>query len=1518
MNPFLLFTLLSTVLAAGNAASTTFIVTGNSIHNVFKQKLARQLVEGFDEYEKEFHAEIVVLNAGAHHGVQDDVYGTIQTFLNVPLRSNVSTLVLTMLGTEEMSLDQLQHLETFTRTERGLLVVEIGVPAIQTQALLDKGALCWGIARLSIESPNSAILCNDLEVQKLSSLQLEELRSIIDTKRRDWIELSEEQPRPFWPCLFASAAKAEKKNKRPQVEVIETNDDEDEEEVIQEIVKKALEKEELKRKNKAKDEDDDEDDAKTSAKFKKLNCKYRKSCYETGDVGDIDSLDFSSLTSWFSSSSTEKSKLPDSEDADQDGVPDADDEDVNLADRKLICKYRPSCYEKHNIPKSDKLKEREEKLQHVSGKAHVPHGQKRTLKEIAESTLKRVEKNQEKASARPLPNSFIVEKKFKEIEEKLRKKTDCKYRKSCYESGVLPDIETSSWEFRIPYLHSEKSDEDEKKDEDEKDFNEMENDEKKLHCKYRKSCYESGVKPEIDADIQISSIYDLYSIPEQVEPRKMSLKERCKYRKSCYETGVLPDLGDSVESKIQDIVSKEVNSVVPSNIRELKTLCKYRKSCYNEVALSDSTDIVQKIRRRRVLEKEVRRRRSRRYKNRRREASLAADGYYRKPTMKEKLAAKKEKIAKEAEKAEKAAKKVVEPVQETVPEKVVKAAKKAVKAGKKIVEDPQETVEKIEEEVAEKAEKVTKNAGKATKKIVEDVTPEKKEDEPTVPEKIEKVAKKAVKTGKKIVEETLADDDDKKESEESVPEKVAKKAVKTGKKIIEETVSDDDDKEESENSVPEKVAKKAVKTGKKIVEEVKEEEPEASVPEKVAKVAKRAMKTGKKVVEEPVQALKEVLESESEEKKKEEEPEEEEEEKPKDKKSHKKQKKEKKVDEPEPEEDQKPEEPEQHESKKEEKASEEEVEDEKPSKKVNKLKKVAEVAEPVVKAVVHKVADKIKQKPKKAPVKVEKKKEKKIIDADKDGIPDHLDNNISPALRKLGCKYRKSCYQTGELADIEPVDVADIWSSPASAGIIDADKDGIPDHEDDHIKPSLRKLGCKYRKSCYETGKLGDIDPLVFWGSPAPSTKTSGKKIIDIDQDGIPDSEDEDISPALRKLGCKYRKSCYETGELGDIQPVVVSNIWASKQPSDFIDADKDGIPDHEDEHIKPSLRKLGCKYRKSCYETGELGDIEPVKVSHIWSSSPSSKSGIIDADKDGIPDHEDEHIKPSLRKLGCKYRKSCYETGELGDINPVEVSHIWSSPPPSKSGIIDVDKDGIPDSEDEHIAPSLRKLGCKYRKSCYETGELPAIIHPFDSHHHTLMETIREDESKHEALLRCKYRKSCYKQMGIKEKEEDEDIVDVEDKRKLLNKAPGIVSNKEREEPPPQPKKHHQKRGEKEKKRQESEEEEDDDDDKDDKKEKHESKPVDVPDDSVPIPVNLRVDDKLFCKYRKSCYASVKPRATREDHSGNIARLGPNGERLKCHIYYLSCREKFGLPPKEKAPMGPNGKRLCRKKKPE
>uniref|UniRef100_A0A915D3M2 Uncharacterized protein n=1 Tax=Ditylenchus dipsaci TaxID=166011 RepID=A0A915D3M2_9BILA len=290
----------------------------------------------------------------------------------------------------------------------------------------------------------------------------------------------------------------------------------------------------------------------------KLKCKYRKSCYEGVDPP------------------VEEPKTADNEIQKDD-----------KEQQKLSCKYRYSCYAEKwpNLlsEKGEKHKQKAASILISKPSSSVPpsatYKKPASLKKIAQQTLKELEEKELQNSQHPRPKHSHAKQKLMDAKEALEHKNKCKYRKSCYENGELPELK------RAPYNETEEDEQEEDDDEPKnkvRNFEEMSTLEQKLFCKYRFSCYPNGVPPKIPEETKFKGIKEI------VKPvrREIPLVLRCKYRKSCYETGVLPDLNPQKSEEHK----KSKPKPVPTTVEELKLQCKYRKSCYINKAQQSSSE----------------------------------------------------------------------------------------------------------------------------------------------------------------------------------------------------------------------------------------------------------------------------------------------------------------------------------------------------------------------------------------------------------------------------------------------------------------------------------------------------------------------------------------------------------------------------------------------------------------------------------------------------------------------------------------------------------------------------------------------------------------------------------------------------------------------------------------------------------------------------------------------------------------------------------------------------------------
>ncbi|VDM24416.1 unnamed protein product [Toxocara canis] len=947
-----------------------------------------------------------------------------------------------------------------------------------------------------------------------------------------------------------------------------------------------------------------------SVKERKLLCKYRKSCYESGIPPMI---------------------VPKAPEPCEDEL-----KEMNEAEIKVFCKYRKSCY--------DEIGTVYEKR--ASGKRHLVLAgkgmpismqlrKKRTVKEMAEIALQRADKKKDKAAQRPQPKMAIVKAKLNKADQDMHRKLDCKYRKSCYESGVHPRIEYDNFLFNIyhmlaRHIHTPG---------DEMTFNatfaELDDGQKKLFCKYRKPCYETGMKPNIDHG-------ELFEYKHFIEKHdaEIPLEIKCHYRKSCYETGIVPDLrGTTLVAEQKQPIKKD-----PETIAELKLHCKYRKSCYvNKTVEQPEADIVQ------------------------------------------------------------------QPIEE--------------EKSRTVLQPPRPT-KQPEAEVKPQAIPESPTAQTSTKEEILDETDKNGE---------EKVEKKMAEAGvpAKMTEPPKIKPKPAAEAIGKPAEEVVKKQKPTTKEKVKATETKQPPTDRAKKSkIPEK------KEGAKKVDEVREQT--ASMPTRK---------------EEKVTARKE----------------------------QKKEKMQKMT-----------------------ATDEEKLAISTPAKK----------EEPTPETIKPTKVERTK------PISPKAKKEKKEIEEEL-GRREENKQEVEEKTPKMKAKKPPEII----IKDVEKENQTMIRKSIQLSQKISVN---VPHKEIRYVPPPT---------------------------PPSPEDEVPSIKEVHIEGD---------VETLEEKLRCKYRKSCYHNRTL----------------PHPFEGFKMEHITKKEEQHLPLQYR---CKYRKSCYETGELPHIgETFKVQHLVVK-------------------KDEHIPISLR---CKYRKSCYETGEVPQIDR-RLLIVTAFQNLLREFYEEEDEIRREMSEEE------RKLNCKYRKSCYATGKLPEIERETIK---TIADTMQETTlSLH---LRCKYRKSCYATYGIPI------VKDIKQMRKpeaVIEKPSSAIMKEEKvktsEERKPHP----------------ASTAEEPEEDKSTKKGKRAEKIKRETEDELeymqvvhgeeeqraPKQRSLTPKEKLKCKYRLKCYDGVPIHKMihelRKEPIPIKSFLRADGR--PCTIYHLSCRRMAGLPIKQRAPIGPNGRRLCRKK---
>lgn len=261
---------------------------------------------------------------------------------------------------------------------------------------------------------------------------------------------------------------------------------------------------------------------------------------------------------------------------------DKNDDKVDNEKAKLFCKYRYSCYEENelnNLLKDEKYKKQTNILISKPSSSIDTLSEVETpltVQEIAELAVEDLNEQEKRINGKSRISK--AEKNMQNAQEKLKQKINCKYRKSCYNNGKIPKIEKSKFKIWFPTFNNylEKSATIIKK---KVDFEELEKGQMKLYCKYRSSCYKSGIKPKIE-EFHYKEIIETIK-----EEKERPLKERCKYRVSCYKSGVLPIKLNSVDS-----IKKKTDTPILTTKEQLKLYCKYRKSCYIRYAENKKTE----------------------------------------------------------------------------------------------------------------------------------------------------------------------------------------------------------------------------------------------------------------------------------------------------------------------------------------------------------------------------------------------------------------------------------------------------------------------------------------------------------------------------------------------------------------------------------------------------------------------------------------------------------------------------------------------------------------------------------------------------------------------------------------------------------------------------------------------------------------------------------------------------------------------------------------------------------------
>ncbi|MFH4977485.1 hypothetical protein AB6A40_004194 [Gnathostoma spinigerum] len=1369
---------------------------------------------------------------------------------------------------------------------------------------------------------------------------------------------------------------------------------------------------------------------------KKVYCKWRKSCYETGQLP----AQFRPLP------------LPEDKELENDIGKEISEHEI-----KILCHYRKSCYDKIDT----ELKQRKDSSgrhhhHHIFARRVVPHPSSkrkaRTLLDIARKAVQQVHDQEKRAAQRPIPKKVIVDHKMNEIEQKNKQKLGCKFRKSCYETGVVPKIESWNLAFKrtmrriadmvhipdVELLHKPTSEE-------------LDAVIKKLYCKYRRSCYKSGRKPHID-NTDIFKYIHLFKRHE----KHISLKQRCKFRKSCYQTGNLT-LSQRDSIKVLETIEKPKKK--PATTRDLKRHCRFRKSCY-ERFMKDMEALMEKVEQN-ILENDsvnemwqvaydetTEKRTVRTKKKTVKEGpvnGVKKSGMLQKRDRKE-LGEVKEKIRtkkiapKQVErKSENVKKEEVEVPYyqkdkkdfesfETTPDMKARSEDETTNA-----KDGEWSVQDVAEKTKRSTEKQTSNNDVRAYKKNETLQDSKKKTKaPKTESKLQNKAPDITKSGLKKTKY--------KNGEPDVHDsKITKSKSMRGPINL---LKDKQHKKGLGFAREARLSRECKIVKRRRLEELRQQRKHKkkrtrkvpifhAIPTSKRKLycqyRKSCYETGKRVdFSHPKQQeqLKSIDESEEEE-----------------------------ISE--------------HEIKtlcKFRKSCYDligaEIENRRrqlssgpvigrrrgipaPAPNEDGVRRFREIAR---KALEHVREQERRGAERKIPIQVIIDKKMNEMDEDRK--------------KRLACKYRKSCYETGIRPVIPTWDnmlekISVYLNNLLIAPDIDIELLHMPNV--DEFNATQPQLFCKYRKSCYETG-LKPVIPHsdifkythLFQRQQAhismeqrckwrKSCYESGnltiqpRHMILVDEDKTVQTKPLPTTLQQLKIYCHFRKSCYaryaqefrqfdfehepslvnivgpqskalqddiyngtvkaklmrktetlqETRDMKESEDKKVPKVKTEALQSKIEGKTKQSVNEQQPEEQK---KKKGDKQRKTEKSIQNVEKIKEEKVEKQKQRSSFEKSkrflkelveNELKESEEGKPSEmkemeklkkartetllfpaplEEQHrtinvahkmdgeVDTLAEKLHCKYRISCYETLKLPDLSKnFHIHHIVK--------------------RDERYVPIEHK--CKYRKSCYETGIAPEIsfessllkrLHSLLSNLHQEKKEIRMKQKIEERKLACKYRKSCYLNSNYTDEKLTMKTIPLSTKRKqetiltmckdgtpcdAIQTKLGLAIKQEMskakklEIPPITLRNQGTESKEKSTTRTKDEDASDKTDEKSRlKKQKRlekiqsedsaysevENEFMQIAESSTTKNRTERIQKmsnaaKLKCKYRITCYEGVplhrivlkvvKP--TMKDFRR------PNGE--PCSKYYISCRLQMGLPIKERAPIGPNGKRLCRKK---
>lgn len=299
-------------------------------------------------------------------------------------------------------------------------------------------------------------------------------------------------------------------------------------------------------------------------------------------------------------------------------------------------------------------------------------------------------------------------------------------------------------------------------------------------------------------------------------------------------------------------------------------------------------------------------------------------------------------------------------------------------------------------------------------------------------------------------------------------------------------------------------------------------------------------------------------------------------------------------------------------------------------------------------------------------------------------------------------EFHFKLFRHGQFEYYEDIDFKDLIVAKEECGIVDRDKDGIPNDID--ACPDNKKE--EISKSVYQKGTSrgcpidSDEDSYEDYRDNCPNTHRNELK-NGIDSYGCPVDNDKDGVP-------DYRDDCLKHGRFETRRGVDSHGC--------IIDRDKDEIPDYKDVCPRDTLEELskgiyqqgdqiGCPIDSDNDNVPDYRDDCPQNLPSEMDKGLDLRGCPVDLDKDDVPDYRDAcpknkhfEIIKGVDSHGCSvdtdqdnipdYKDVCFEN------SPEEISKGVFQQGTNEGCPIDSDQDGVLDYRDDCLNNSRVEIG--------------------------------------------------------------------------------------------------------------------------------------------------------------------------------------------------------------------------------